>query len=857
MDKTTLNSQRPTANSQPPRAIMVFGVGELQEGIINRAHLMGLFVVGIDPCEDAFAKDDCDAFVVVGGQDFDGTIAVAKKYNVSAIVTAATDKPLVMMARVAKELNLPFYTVETAQWSTDKFQMKSRFMEGGVPCAKGILLTKDQLLDTSHWPLAANSQQPTANSGKLCFPVIVKPRDNSGSRGVKLCGNIDELQECISEALEVSKLNTVLVEEFIEGREFSIESLHYNGKSEVIQFTEKKTTEFPYNVELGHKQPANLTDDQRNQIRDIINKIAACMKFENCPSHTELKVNDRGIFVIETSPRLGGDYITSTLTPLSTGINMEDQLLHIALGEQVDTKTGRVDRASAVCFFSLPEGEVTAIDPKIDEVTSWPNVQNFQLKLKVGDKVNKITSSLNRYGQVIVTGENRKDVDEMVEEYENIINKLIDVKPNKKELQGKKLLVLGGNYSTVRVVQYAQEMGIYVVVTSINPTGEAKEIADEAINIDILDHSAIVKYIKENHIDGVMTGASEFHILNMLRICKLAGLPVYATEDQWNICQNKKSFKNLCRKYGVPCVKEFSSDDDPNIFEYPVIVKPTDGCSARGISVCKNPKEYNESLSKALEYSTEKKVIVEQFIQNGGTTMSVRYIVRDGELYLEAVGDRYVLDDNNGKALITAAAFYPSKYTQFYIDNIDSKVKDMYKGIGLRNGCLFMEACFYQNNILFYEMGLRLSGGMTYLITDRTNDVNEMKMLINFATTGRMCNEDDLTKIDPNLNGYLSASLCIPLATGKISTIEGVDKLKSFKNINTFTQYWHVGETVLDKHIGTLDQLFARVSVIVKGKEELADFIKLLIDTVSIQDEDGNEMFIKSKLEGIYNDYIN
>lgn len=389
------------------KSILVFGVGELQQSIISRAKKMNLFVVGIDPCEDAYCKEDCDAFDVVGGQDFDGTIAVAKMYNVSAIVTAATDKPLVMMARVAKELNLPFYSEETAIWSTDKFQMKQRFQDGGVPCAQGRLIS--------------NADEAEG----MAYPIIVKPRDNSGSRGVKLCRNKQELETSIAEAFDVSRLGTVLVEEFIEGREFSIESLHYDGKSEVIQFTEKKTTEFPYNVELGHKQPADLTDDQRNQIRDIISKIAACMKFENCPSHTELKVNDRGIFVIETSPRLGGDYITSTLTPLSTGINLEDQLLHIALGEKVDITTGRVDKASAVCFFSLPEGKVTAIDSKINEVSSWPNVHSFQLKLKIGDKVNKITSSLNRYGQFIVTGDSREEIDGLVESYKGKIDKLV------------------------------------------------------------------------------------------------------------------------------------------------------------------------------------------------------------------------------------------------------------------------------------------------------------------------------------------------------------------------------------------------------------------------------------------------
>lgn len=423
-------------------------------------------------------------------------------------------------------------------------------------------------------------------------------------------------------------------------------------------------------------------------------------------------------------------------------------------------------------------------------------------------------------------------------------------------LKGKKILILGGEYSTLRVVQYAKEMGLYTIVTSNSPKGEAKEAADETLMYSSDNYEAIVKYIKENNVSGVMTGASEFHILNMLRICKLADLPVYATEEQWNICQNKESFKALCRKYGVPSVKQYDSRSNPAQFEYPIIVKPTDGCSARGISVCNNPEEYEISLTKALEYSKEKKVIIEQYIQNGGTTLSIKYIVRDGELYLEAVGDRYVLDATNGKALITAAAFYPSKYTQFYIENIDAKVREMFKGIGLKNGCLFMEACYYQNNILFYEMGLRLSGGMTYLITDKTNGVNEMKMLIHYAATGSMCSEDDVKKINPDLNGLLSASLCIPLISGKISTIEGIGKVKSFKNVNSYTQYWHEGDTILEKHVGTLDQLFARISVIVKGKKELAEFVRFLIDTLSIKDEFDHEMFVKSKLKDIYNDYI-
>ena len=363
--------------------------------------------MGIDPCADAYCKDDTDAFEVVGGQDFEGTCAVVEKYGIDAIVTAATDKPLVMMARIAEKYGFPFFSVDTARWSTDKFLMKERFELGGIPHARGRLISRVE------------------EAEGLVYPVIVKPRDNSGSRGVKLCRNQEELRTSIAEALENSRLDSVLVEEFIEGPEYSIEGLHYDGKSEVIQFTEKKTTEFPYNVELGHKQPALLTDEQKDAIREIVAKIGSALRFENCPSHTELKINDRGIFVIETSPRLGGDFITSTLVPLSTGINMEDQLLNIAFGEKVDISSGRWSKASGVCFLDLPCGKVVSVGAAIHDVSSWPNVEYFSTLLGLGDTIEPITSSLNRHGLFIVRGETIGEINNLIEEYEKRINMLL------------------------------------------------------------------------------------------------------------------------------------------------------------------------------------------------------------------------------------------------------------------------------------------------------------------------------------------------------------------------------------------------------------------------------------------------
>lgn len=389
------------------KVILIFGVGELQKSIIHRAKEMGLFVVGIDPCEDAYCKNEVDAFEVVGGQDYEGTLAVVKRYDVDGIVTAATDKPLVMMARIAQEFSFPFYSIETARWSTDKFQMKERFLFGGVPCAQGCLISSIE------------------EANDLVYPVIAKPRDNSGSRGVKLCRDREELQKAIGEALQYSKENTILVEEFIEGQEYSIEALHYKGKTHILQFTEKRVTPYPYNVELGHIQPANLSRKLRNEITQIIETIGSTLHFENCSSHSELKINERGIFVIETSPRLGGDYITSSLVPLSTGISIEDQLLHISLNEPIDLLTGRKDAASAVRFFSFPEKLIKNISPELDNFENWYNVNDVLVKFYIGDKIKQITNSLNRYGHFIVSGDSYNQVINLAEKYHRKIQALI------------------------------------------------------------------------------------------------------------------------------------------------------------------------------------------------------------------------------------------------------------------------------------------------------------------------------------------------------------------------------------------------------------------------------------------------
>jgi len=388
------------------KAILIFGAAKLQRSLIKQAKNLGLLTIAVDPDPNAECRKLVDKFEIVDGNDFNRTLAIAKRYEISGIITTATDKPLVMMARIAENLELPFYSVKTAIISTDKSLMKDAFQLADIPCAKGRL--------------ASNLDK----IGDLKFPVIVKPRDNSGSRGVVYCNNEQELQGAFMEALRFTKKDTVLVEEFIEGKEYSIESLHFGDETKIIQYTEKITSALPYNVEMGHNQPADILGHDKNNIKIIIENIAKELGFENCASHTEIKINSRGVFVIETSPRLGGDFITSDLVPLSTGINMERSLIEIALGSAPYFPI-EFNKAAIVRYIKLNFDFIESICLPENPKEVW-GADHFTFKLQPGDIIPKIKNSLDRYGEVIFSGDSIPSLLDkykfFLEKFENNIN---------------------------------------------------------------------------------------------------------------------------------------------------------------------------------------------------------------------------------------------------------------------------------------------------------------------------------------------------------------------------------------------------------------------------------------------------
>ena len=418
------------------------------------------------------------------------------------------------------------------------------------------------------------------------------------------------------------------------------------------------------------------------------------------------------------------------------------------------------------------------------------------------------------------------------------------------ETKGKKLLVLGGT-SAKDIVAQAKRMGVYTIVADLEETNASKKIADEGVIISTTDTDALVDLIREKHIDGVFSGPSEFNIQQVMKVTSAAGLPFYATKEQWDICQNKAAFKTLCRKFNVPVVPEYHVTaemlpEDLAKVKYPVVVKPTDACSSKGLSICANEKELRKAIPFAIASSESGHFIVEKCITSDYGFGS-RYIANNGEIVLSALCDRYTVDEFDGKAHISAAAIFPSKLTDYYIRVVNPCVIEMFKSIGLANGTFFLQALVDQdsNQIYFHEMGLRLSGGLIYSMLEASCGYNDVQMMIRYALGGPMATFEEWEKIDPYMHGHIVGSLTIPLKVGTIGQISGVDEVKQHPCVTSVVQYYYEGDTLEEKLIGTLMQHFCRVKMMTSSIEEYRKLISFVQKTVRVLDVGGNSMVYK------------
>ena len=393
------------------KKIMILGASILQLPAIQQAKEMGLHVIAVDMNPDAIGfKESGIQCEVISTIDIPAVLKCAKENAIDGIMTLASDMPMQTVALVAEELGLVGVSKETALKATNKAFMRDALQDCNVP-----IPLYHRVNDYQGFLEAVND---IVGRGYKC---IVKPADNSGSRGVDLLKSQtpENLQKAYDYSKTFSRTGELVVEEYMEGSEVSVETLSINGICHVIQITDKITTGAPYFVEMGHSQPSMLSEKIKEEIAEVAKAANKALGIMDGPSHTEIKVTKDGPKIVELGARLGGDNITTHLVPLSTGVNMVECCIKIALGEAPDL-TVKCNKAAAIRYFKTSCGIVKNIIG-IHDVELVPDVKQVSIVHGVGEELKEIKSSTDRAGFVICQADS---VVEAVNECEVAIGKV-------------------------------------------------------------------------------------------------------------------------------------------------------------------------------------------------------------------------------------------------------------------------------------------------------------------------------------------------------------------------------------------------------------------------------------------------
>lgn len=382
------------------RRVMIIGASEFQMPGIVKAKAMGAYVVATDRREDAPGMRVADAGVYVGSDETERLLEVAREYQVDAVMTTTSDLAVPGVAAVCEALGLPGPTREAARMGRDKGYMRERLREMGLPSPR--------------FRTVESFKAFAAAAGEMGFPFILKPVDGASSRGVKKVLEETDLKEAYEESLSWSEQSRLLLEDFMEGKEVSVEALTCGNRTRVVTITDKLITPPPYTVELGHTQPSELPEETQQTIRKLVEDALNALKIGSCATHAELIVTKDGPKFCEINMRLGGDYITQDLAPLSTGVDMFAETVKIACGIE-PSATPVISRGAVIRYFAPPAGRLVKIEG-VDEAGKIPGVERIEMSVREGDRIKPVHYSGDRAGYVIASGANREEAVRAAEE---------------------------------------------------------------------------------------------------------------------------------------------------------------------------------------------------------------------------------------------------------------------------------------------------------------------------------------------------------------------------------------------------------------------------------------------------------
>ncbi len=391
------------------KRILILGGGIMQVPAINLAKGMGLSVIVADGKSDVPGRKIADYFEQVDLKDHRGMIETALRYKkeggLDGVFTAGTDFSQTV-AMVAEAAGLPGIPVEAAVNASNKGRMREVLHSAGIPVPMFMEISDLEELDE------CSNIGPGNN---LAFPLVVKPVDNMGARGIRRVDSCSELKAAALEAFRFSASGRIIVEEYLSGPEYSLDALVYDGEVHVCGVADRHIFFPPYFVEMGHTIPSGSEPYVIEEVMDVFKRSISAVGITEGAAKGDIKWSGDRAFVGEIAARLSGGYMSGWTYPYSSGIEVTRSAIRIALGLPPEDLTPVVERTAAErALISIP-GEVADIQGR-DEPFSLGGVKHVFIRVSAGDSVSFPTNNVEKCGNCIAVSETRKDAVFLAEE---------------------------------------------------------------------------------------------------------------------------------------------------------------------------------------------------------------------------------------------------------------------------------------------------------------------------------------------------------------------------------------------------------------------------------------------------------
>ncbi len=368
------------------KKIAIIGANEFQNKLVLKAKEMGIETHVFAWEEGAVAKENSDFFYPMSIVEKEKILETCKKIKIDGVCSIASDLAMPTVNFIADKLGLIGNTLDCTLVTTNKYEMRKRLIANDLPCPQFNLIETIEDLDLE----------------KLEFPLIVKPIDRSGSRGIVKVTKKEELYEAIEIAKSVSFSKEILVEEFAEGNEYSVECISQNGEHHLLQITKKYTTGAPHFIETGHIQPSGLDEKIKNKVKEIILKSLTVLGIKNGASHSEIKIFNNEIKIIEIGARMGGDFIGSDLVKYSTGIDFLKLVLEVALNNKIEIKSSNNICKNILVRFIFNKKDIENFNLISEKYEN--NIKEYF----ISEKLTEVSDSSSRNGYYIMEFQDKK-----------------------------------------------------------------------------------------------------------------------------------------------------------------------------------------------------------------------------------------------------------------------------------------------------------------------------------------------------------------------------------------------------------------------------------------------------------------